>query len=56
MTSGHNVLDPESAIEATRICDHLQFRTRMRDAFGAKDNKLKNTKEPKALRSATRRR
>lgn len=37
------------AIEAVRIFDHLQFRNRMRDAFGNKDAKLENAKQPKAM-------
>jgi hypothetical protein len=37
------------AIEATRVFDHLQFRNRMRDAFGAKDKKLRTAQKPKAL-------
>jgi phosphatidylserine/phosphatidylglycerophosphate/cardiolipin synthase-like enzyme len=37
------------AIEAVRVFDHLNFRNRMRDAFGAKEKKLKDDKEPKEL-------
>lgn len=37
------------AIEATRVFDHLQFRNRMRDAFGAGHRKLATAKQPKAI-------
>ncbi|MGO6949605.1 phospholipase D-like domain-containing protein [Rhizobium johnstonii] len=37
------------AIEAVRVFDHLQFRNRMRDAFGKKDGKLERAKAPKAM-------
>ncbi len=37
------------AIEAVRIFDHLQFRNRMRDAFGQKGEKLKAAKKPAAM-------
>ncbi|BCJ92295.1 hypothetical protein IZ6_30300 [Terrihabitans soli] len=37
------------AIEAVRVFDHLQFRNRMRDTFGKKDNKNTKNKAPKAL-------
>lgn len=37
------------AIEGARVFDHLQFRNRMRDAFGAKDKKLRTAEKPKAL-------
>jgi len=34
------------AIEAVRVFDHLQFRNRMRDAFGADDSHLTHTTAP----------
>src|SRR5262249_15896678 len=37
------------AIEAARVFDHLQFRNRMRDAFGAKHARLGEAKAPKAI-------
>lgn len=37
------------AIEATRVFDHLQFRNRMRRAFGADDAKLRKTAAPQAI-------
>jgi phosphatidylserine/phosphatidylglycerophosphate/cardiolipin synthase-like enzyme len=37
------------AIEAVRVFDHLQFRNRMRDAFGRKDDKLTTAKAPAAI-------
>jgi phosphatidylserine/phosphatidylglycerophosphate/cardiolipin synthase-like enzyme len=37
------------AIEAVRVFDHLNFRNRMRDAFGAKEKKLKDAKERTVL-------
>ena len=42
------------AIEAVRVFDHLQFRNRMRESFGKKDEKLEKTKEPKAMSFVSR--
>jgi len=35
--------------ETKRVFDHLNFRNRMRDAFGAKEKKLKDAKERTVL-------
>ena len=36
-------------IEATRVFDHLQFRNRMRRAFGPRDAELRRARTPKAI-------
>lgn len=37
------------AIEGARVFDHLQFRNRMRDAFGARDERLRRATVPRAI-------